>query len=132
MSEHAARVGLRILGDERHFAVVEIHGEQAGRVAIAAVLEVERAIRLVEAGRAAGHRVLGSELDELLPLFLVTFAFRHEPNLAAGRRVIERDPHVEVVIGQIAGHARVLLHELLLARVDVDSSRCRAVACRDR
>ena len=42
------------------------------------------------------------------------------PNLAAGRRVVDRQPHVEVVVGEIAGDAGVLLDELLLAGLDVD------------
>ena len=43
-----------------------------------------------------------------------------QPDLAAGRRVVQREANVEVVVGQVAGDARVLLDELLLARLDVD------------
>ena len=64
--------------------VFEVHREQAGRVAVAAVLEVERLAGLVEAGGAAGHRVFGAEFEEVFPLAAVAFAFGHLPDLAAG------------------------------------------------
>ena len=66
-------------------------------------------------------RVFGAEFEEVFPLAGVAFLFGNLQNLAAGRacnssaRRTRKSSSVT-----IAGDARVLLHELLFARLDVD------------
>src|SRR5688572_7701940 len=124
MRDDAADVAAGVLSDElgaRGVARRQIGGKQAGGVAVTAVLIVKRVAGLIEPGRSAGHRVLRAERHEVFPCATFAVAFGHLPQLAALWRVIDRQADLEIVVGKIAGYARILLDELFLAGIDVDA-----------
>src|SRR5690242_15462683 len=120
MNQHAANIGSRVFGDQFRMAGVEIDREEAGRIPIATVFEIERFAALIEAGRATGHGVFRTKFEEVFPLGRVAVLFRYLDDLAAGSREIHRKPDTEIVVGVEASDARILLDEALLPGRDVN------------
>ncbi len=107
----------RVLVEHLGAAALEVHGDQGGGVAAAAVDQVQNLAAGVEADRAGGQGVLAPDPRELLPLLTALLEDGH----AAVRRHQVAEADVVVEVGDEADVARVLLHHRHLAALDVQT-----------
>ena len=118
VADRAADIGTLVLSDHARLARLDIHRDQRGGVAAAAVEPVERLAVGREPGRAGGERIFEPGAAEGLFFHDIV---RHAEEIHAAFRIgPQREPHVEIVVGDEARVALVLDQHRQLARVEIE------------
>lgn len=118
VDEHVVDIGAGVLVDDLGRAVLEPQRRQGGGVAAARVEQVERLALGVQAQDIGGQRVFQADGHQGLPPRL---GITLEVDQAAIRLAAHRQFHRIVVVADIAGEARVFLHQLAFAGRDFDA-----------
>ena len=118
VADRAADIGPLILRDHALLARLDIHRDQRGGVATAAVDPVQRLAVGGKSGRAGGERILEPRAPEGLFLHHIV---RHAEEIHSAFRIgPQGQAHVEIVVRHEPGVALVLDQHRQLARVEVE------------